>query len=116
MRRIFEWGVVIATILFVLSIVPRHCARLAYFLHPKLGEINAVLFIPQLITLTLWRTCGVHQAYLGLPTPCERMETRRTHYGRRGEGLGVGRHMMRSPQGGLSMRKVEGCYVPPSGK
>ena len=34
-NRTFEWGVVIATFLSVLSVVPRHCARLAYFFHPK---------------------------------------------------------------------------------
>ena len=27
----------------VLSIVPRHCARLTYFIHPELRKINAVL-------------------------------------------------------------------------
>ena len=35
-NRTFEWGVVIATFLSALSTVPRHCARLTYFLHPKL--------------------------------------------------------------------------------
>ena len=35
-NRTFEWGAVIAPFLSVLSIVPRHCARLTYFLHPKL--------------------------------------------------------------------------------
>ena len=39
----FEWGVVITTFVSLLRIVPRHCARLTYFLHPKLREINAVL-------------------------------------------------------------------------
>ena len=48
-----EWGVVIATCLSILSIVPRHCACLTYFLHPKLRKINAVLTTPQLIPLTL---------------------------------------------------------------
>ena len=41
-NRAFEWGVVIATILSVLSIVSRHWARLTYFLHPKPREINAL--------------------------------------------------------------------------
>ena len=44
--RAFEWGVAIATFLSVLSIVPRHCARLTYFFHPKLRKINAVLITP----------------------------------------------------------------------
>ena len=40
-NRTFEWGVVIATFLSVLSMgVPRHCARLTYFLHPKLRNAN----------------------------------------------------------------------------
>ena len=55
--RTFEWGVVIATFLSVLSVVPCHCACLTYFLHPKLREINAVPSTLQLITGTL-RTCG----------------------------------------------------------
>ena len=38
-NRICEWGAVIATFLSVLSIGPRHCARLADFLHPKLKEV-----------------------------------------------------------------------------
>ena len=49
--RTFEWRAVIATFLSVLSIVPRHCARLTSFLHPKLRTINAVLMTPQLMTL-----------------------------------------------------------------
>ena len=55
MKCTFEWGGVIATLLSILSIVPRHCARLIHFLHPKLREINAVLSTPQLMTLTLRR-------------------------------------------------------------
>ena len=49
----FEWGVVIATLLSVLSVMPRQCARLTYFLHPKSRKINAMRITPQLITLTL---------------------------------------------------------------
>ena len=45
-NRTFEWGVVIATFLPILSIVPRHCARLTYFLHSKLRKVNAVLITP----------------------------------------------------------------------
>ena len=45
----FEWGV--ATVLSVSSIVPRHCAILTYFFHPKLRGINAVLIAPQQISL-----------------------------------------------------------------
>ena len=52
-KHSFDTGVMIATFLFVLDIVPRHCARLTYFLHPKLREINAVPIIPRLVTLTL---------------------------------------------------------------
>ena len=48
-----EWGAVIATVLSGLSIVPRHCARLTSFLHPKLREMNAVLITPQPIALPL---------------------------------------------------------------
>ena len=64
--RTFEWGVVTATLLSVLSILPRHCARLTGFLHPKLRQINAVLITPQLITLPLRRLqcdCGVQEAF-----------------------------------------------------
>ena len=43
----------VATFLSDLSLVPRHCARLTYFLHPKLREINAVLIAPQRTDLTL---------------------------------------------------------------
>ena len=53
--RIFEWGVVIATFLSILCIVPLHFARLAYVLLPKLRNIDAVLITPQLSTLILWR-------------------------------------------------------------
>ena len=53
MNGTFEWAVIFATFLSVLSIVPRYCARLTSFLHPKLREINAVLITPQLMTLTL---------------------------------------------------------------
>ena len=45
--------VVIAALQFVLSTVPRHCARLTYFLHPKLRKANAVLIDPKLIALAL---------------------------------------------------------------
>ena len=58
----FELGVVIAIFLSVLSIVPRHRARLTYFLHPKLRKINAVLSSPQLITLTLRRAGSIPTA------------------------------------------------------
>ena len=40
-----------ATLLSVLCIVPRHCARLTCFLHPKLREISAVPITPQPIPL-----------------------------------------------------------------
>ena len=53
--RTFEGGVAIATLLSVLSIVPRHCARLTCFLPPKLREIHAVPTNPQVITLPLRR-------------------------------------------------------------
>ena len=53
--RTLEWGVVIATFLAVLRIVPRDCARLTDFLPPNLREINAVLIDPKLITFTLRR-------------------------------------------------------------
>ena len=42
-NRIFQWEVAIATFLSVLGVVPRHCARLTCFLHPKLRDRNAVL-------------------------------------------------------------------------
>ena len=45
-NRTFERAVVIATLLSVLSLCPRHCARLTCFLHPKLRKINAVLTQP----------------------------------------------------------------------
>ena len=55
MNRTFEWGAAIATILSVLRIVPRHCARLTYFLHTKSMKINVVLIPLKLITLPLRR-------------------------------------------------------------
>ena len=61
MKRTFEWGVVIATFLSVLSIVPCHCARLTYFLHQKLRKFDAVLITLKLVTLTLRRLrCAVY--------------------------------------------------------
>ena len=51
----FERGALIATFVSVLTVMPRHCARLAYFLHPKLREIDAVLITPKLLTLPLRR-------------------------------------------------------------
>ena len=57
--RTFEWGVVIATFLSVLNIVPLHCAHLTYFLHPNLRKMNAVLLAAQLITLTLRRAGSI---------------------------------------------------------
>ena len=51
----FDWGVVVATVSFVLSIVPRHCARLTHFLHPKSRGDTAVLITLKLITPTLRR-------------------------------------------------------------
>ena len=55
MNRTVEWEVVSVTSLSVLSIVPRHCARLTYVLHPTLRNINVVLIARQLITVTLRR-------------------------------------------------------------
>ena len=43
MNCTFQRGVVIATFLSVLGIVPCHCARLTYFLHPKLRKISVML-------------------------------------------------------------------------
>ena len=57
----FEWGVVIATVLSVLSIVPRHCARLTYFLHPKWRKIDALLITLKQMTLTLRRAVSTPQ-------------------------------------------------------
>ena len=51
----FQWGAHIATLLSILSIVPRHCARLTDFLHPKSRKLYAVLITSQLIALTLRR-------------------------------------------------------------
>ena len=51
MKCSFEWGVVTAPFLCVLSVVPRHCARLTHFLHPNLRNMNAVLIAPQRMTL-----------------------------------------------------------------
>ena len=60
MNRTFEWGVVIATSFWsVLSVVPRNCARLTYFLDLKLRKLNAVLVTPQPITLTLRRAGSI---------------------------------------------------------
>ena len=82
----FEWGAVIATFLSALSIVPRHCARLTHFLHPKLRKVNAVLTPPQLMTLPLrhlpygaMRVCNRARVPLhsGLPTPLHPIISRR---------------------------------------
>ena len=62
MNHTFEWGVVIATFLCILTIVPCHCARLTYSLNPKLRGINGVLITPQLITLTLQRLQHLRRA------------------------------------------------------
>ena len=50
--RAIEWGVFIATLVSVLSIVPRHCAHLISFVYPQLKNINAVLIAPQLMRCT----------------------------------------------------------------
>ena len=52
-NRTFEWGVVSAPFLSVLSLGPCLFPRLTNFLHPKLREIDAVLITPQLIALSL---------------------------------------------------------------
>ena len=54
-NHIFEWGAAIATFLSVLRIVPRHCARLTDFLHPKSRKINAAPITLKLIALPLRR-------------------------------------------------------------
>ena len=68
-KHIFEWGVIIATFLSVLSNVPSHCARLTYFLHPKMREIHAVLITPQPIALPLQCACGAQEAFPLRPPP-----------------------------------------------
>ena len=52
--------------------MPRHFARLTYFLHPKLREINAVLNTPQLISLPLQRLQRAGSVPTPIPTalPC----------------------------------------------
>ena len=58
-------GVDIATFLSVLSTVPRHCARLTYFLHRESRRLNAVLVALKLSTLTLrrlWRAVSAPKA------------------------------------------------------
>ena len=65
MNRTFEWGVGIATLLSVLRTMPRHCARLTDFLHPKLRQIKAALLTRQLLTPPLRRlrcACGAQDA------------------------------------------------------
>ena len=52
---VFLNGGAYCNILSILSTVPRQCARLTSFLHPKLRETNAVLITPQLNTRTLRR-------------------------------------------------------------
>ena len=59
MDSTFERGVVIASIFSILSIAPRHCARLTYFLHPKLRKTTAVPITLKLITCG---TCHVPAA------------------------------------------------------
>ena len=53
------------TFLSVLSIVPRHCARLTDCLHPQSREINAVLIPPRPIALPPRRLRRAG----GIPTP-----------------------------------------------
>ena len=73
-NRTFEWAVVIATFLSVLSIVPHYCARLTYFFHPKLREINAVLITLKLITFALRRAVTApHIGLQPLPKPLQRL-------------------------------------------
>ena len=61
-NRSFQWRVVIATFLSIFSIMPRHCAHLTYFFHPKFREINAMLITLKLITLTLQRAVSTPRA------------------------------------------------------
>ena len=69
---------VIALFLSVLSILPRHCARLTYFFHLKLRKINEALITPQLITLGLWRlrpTGSIPVASIPVATSCSFLAT-----------------------------------------
>ena len=61
-NRSLKWGGSIATRLSVLSIVPRHCAQLTDFLHPKLRKINAVLITPHLMSVPCG-ACGAQEAF-----------------------------------------------------
>ena len=65
----FEWGVVIATFLSVLSTVPLHCACLTSFLHPTLRRINAV---PITLTPRRRRHCQ-HSQWAAHVRPLKRM-------------------------------------------
>ena len=70
MNRTFEWAVVIATFLsffFFWSFVPRHCAHLTYFLHPKIKEINVVLFTLQLNLRRIGSIPVGPEGWTGLP-------------------------------------------------
>ena len=61
---------VIATSLSVLRVVPCHCARWAYFFHPKLREIDAVVITLKLIPLTLrrlWNAVSAPEAFTLTP-------------------------------------------------
>ena len=75
-NRTFEWGGGIATFSSVLSVVPRHCARLTSLLHPKSRKIKAVRITPQTITPS---PCGAQSA---LPTATQARRIRNDHEGR----------------------------------
>ena len=85
-ERTFQWELVIATFLSVLSLVPRHCACLADFFHPKLREIDVVLISLKLITLTLRR--AVSAPIQPPPSPIQSPTQQQHHWCVCGEGQG----------------------------
>ena len=68
MTRTFEWGVGITTFSSVLNVVPCHCARLPYFLHPKLRKTTVVLMqgFP-LIRKRIFTNISESELYLLIP-------------------------------------------------
>ena len=86
-NRTFEWGVFIATFLSVLSIVPRHYARLIYFLHPKLRKLNVVPITLKLTILTLWRLRCAGTVPGGVPVSAMPVSCVRSKVGGSGENL-----------------------------
>ena len=86
------------TFVSVLSVVPRHCARLTHFLHHKVRNSNAVLKTPQLMTLTRRAAapCSVPLALGNTPCPTPVLQQRRPPATVWGVGFSLASSLLRS--------------------